>query len=135
MKLSELFVGQSASLKKRFTSEELVQFSEISLDKNPIHLDEEYASKSPFGKRIVYGYLTASLFSGLIGSKLPGNGSIYLGQSLNFKKPVYLGEEVTATVTITKIRDDKPIITLETICVNNKGEVLIDGNAVVKLIE
>lgn len=134
MKLNELYVGQSVSLKKAFTSEELFCFSDICMDKNPIHLDEEYAKKSPFGKRIVYGYLTASLFSGLIGSKLPGKGSIYLGQTLNFKKPVFINEEVTATVTITNIRQDKPIVTLETTCTNSNGEVVIDGTAVVKLI-
>lgn len=135
MKLYELYVGQSATLKKTFTSEELFSFSDICLDKNPIHLDEEYAKNSPFGKRIVYGYLTASLFSGLIGSKLPGKGSIYLGQTLNFKKPLFVDEEVTATVTITNIREDKPIITLETICTNENGQVLIEGNAVIKLLQ
>lgn len=135
MRISELYVGQSASLKKIFTSEELNCFSEMSLDKNPIHLDEDYAKNSIFGKRIVYGYLTASLFSGLIGSDLPGKGSIYLSQTLNFKKPVYINEEVTATVKITNIRADKPIITLETICTNGKGEIVIDGNAVIKLLD
>ncbi len=134
MKISELYLGQSASLKKKFNSEELERFSDMCLDKNPIHLDEDYAKNSPFGKRIVFGYLTASLFSGLIGSELPGKGSIYLGQSLNFKKPIYLDEEVTATVTITNIRQDKPIITLETVCTNEKGEIAIDGSAVIKLL-
>ena len=105
------------------------------MDNNPVHLDEEYAKKSIFGERIVYGYLTASLFSGIIGSILPGAGSIYLNQSMNFRKPVYHNELITATCTITHIREDKPIVTLETICRNEKNEIVIDGTALIKLYE
>jgi acyl dehydratase len=81
----------------------------------------------------VHGILVASLFSGLIGMKLPGEGSIYLGQHLSFKAPVAIGEQVTASVEIIKIRKDKPIITLRTVCVNSEGKVVIDGEAVVKV--
>jgi acyl dehydratase len=77
--------------------------------------------------------LVASLFSGLIGMDLPGKGSIYLAQTLSFKAPVGIGEEVTASVEITKIREDKPIVTLQTVCINNKGVVAIEGEAVVKI--
>lgn len=135
MKISELFVGQNASLSRRFALNDVKAFSELSLDNNPVHLDEEYAKNSIFGDRIVYGYLTASLFSGIIGSILPGPGAIYLSQNLNFRKPIYHNELVTATCTITHIREDKPIITLETICKNEKGEVAIDGTAVIKLLK
>lgn len=135
MKISELYVGQNASLSRRFSLDNVKAFSELSLDNNPVHLDESYAKTSIFGDRIVYGYLTASLFSGIIGSILPGPGAIYLSQNLNFKKPIYHNELVTATCTITHIREDKPIITLETVCKNEKGEVAIDGTAVIKLLE
>lgn len=135
MKISDLFVGQNASLSRRFAIEDVKAFSDLSLDNNPVHLDESYAKTSIFGDRIVYGYLTASLFSGIIGSILPGPGAIYLSQNLNFKKPIYHNELVTATCTITHIREDKPIITLETVCKNEKGEVAIDGTAVIKLLE
>jgi acyl dehydratase len=77
--------------------------------------------------------LIASLFSGLIGMELPGIGSIYLGQNLTFKAPVAIGEQVTATVKTIKIREDKPIVTLSTVCVNAAGQVVIEGEAVVKV--
>lgn len=133
MKYKDLYVGQSASISRRFTSEEIQIFSNLCMDKNPVHLDEEYAKNSIFGSRIVFGYLTASLFSGIIGSILPGEGSIYLNQNMNFRKPVYHNELVTATCTIIHLREDKPIITMETICRNEKGEIVVDGNALIKL--
>ena len=135
MKINELYVGQSASISRRFTTPEVEAFSSLCMDKNPVHLDKEYAKKSVFGDRIVYGYLTASLFSGIIGSILPGSGSIYLNQNMNFRKPVYHNELITATCTITHIREDKPIVTLETICRNEKNEIVIDGTALIKLYE
>jgi acyl dehydratase len=128
-----LRVGDKASLSKTFTEEEVFQFAEISTDKNPLHLDKSFGASSIFGERIVHGMLVASLFSGLIGMELPGQGSIYLGQILSFKAPVAIGEEVTATVEIIKIRTDKPIVTLRTVCVNAKGVVAIEGEAVVKV--
>lgn len=134
MKIDELYVGQSASISRRFTSHEVGLFSDLCMDKNPVHLDEEYARNSVFGNRIVYGFLTASLFSGIIGSILPGNGSIYLNQNMNFRKPVYHNELVTATCTITHIREDKPIVTLETVCRNEAGDIVVDGTALIKLI-
>lgn len=135
MKINELYVGQSASLSRRFSTQEVEAFSTLCMDINPVHLDEEYAKNSIFGERIVYGYLTASLFSGIIGSILPGAGSIYLNQNMNFRKPVYHNELITATCTITNIRKDKPIVTLETICRNEKNEIVIDGTALIKLYE
>jgi acyl dehydratase len=130
---NSLQVGDKASFSKKFTEEEVFRFAEISTDKNPLHLDKEYGKDSIFGQRIVHGILVASLFSGLIGMKLPGEGSIYLGQNLSFKAPVAIGEQVTASVEIIKIRKDKPIITLRTVCVNSEGKVVIDGEAVVKV--
>jgi acyl dehydratase len=129
-----LKVGNRASLSKVFTEEDVMQFANISADNNPIHLDERFAAASVFGQRIVHGMLTASLFSGLIGVELPGNGAIYLGQSLTFKAPVLIGEQVTASVEIVKIREDKPIVTLRTLCVKNGGVVVVEGEAVVKVM-
>lgn len=129
--MSKISVGQKAQVTRKFTEHDVGQFSELSLDFNPVHLDPEYAEKSMFGQRIVHGMLVSSLFSGLLGKHLPGEGTIYLGQDLKFKKPVYLDQEVTATVEVTEVRDDKPIITLATTCVNDEGEVVISGEAVV----
>ncbi|MFC1581700.1 MaoC family dehydratase [Candidatus Neomarinimicrobiota bacterium] len=128
-----LKIGDSATLTKAFSSEEVNEFAKLSLDNNPIHLDEDFATASMFGQRIVHGMLVASLFSGLLGQKLPGVGSIYLGQKLSFKVPVIIGEEVTASVEIIDIRNDKPIVTLKTVCANQAGKTVIDGEAVVMI--
>ncbi len=128
----DIKVGDKASLSKVFTQEDVNQFAKISEDSNPIHLDEKFAAASVFGQRIVHGMLVASLFSGLIGVELPGEGTIYLGQNLSFKAPIPIGEEVTASVEIIKIREDKPIVTLRTLCINSEGQVVIEGEAVVK---
>lgn len=131
--MSQFNVGDQASLTKTYTAEDVLGFSELSLDKNPLHLDADYAAESIFGQRIVHGMLVASLFSALLGTTLPGQGSIYLGQTLNFKAPIYLGDTITATVEISKVRPDKPIITLQTTATNGEGTVVIDGEAVVKV--
>jgi len=128
-----LKVGDRVSLSKAFTEDEVFRFAEISTDKNPLHLDKDFGRETIFGERIVHGMLVASLFSGLIGMELPGEGSIYLGQSLTFKAPVAIGEEVTASVEIIRIRNDKPIVTLRTVCVNSEGTVVVEGEAVVKV--
>lgn len=133
MSIEEFCIGQSASLKKVFKSDEVMAFSDLSLDRNPIHLDEEYAAHSRFGRRIVHGFLVGSLISAVFGTKLPGEGAIYLHQEMNFRKPVFHGDEITATVTVTDIRKDKSILYFDTKCENERGEVVIDGKAVLKL--
>ncbi len=124
-------IGQSASRSLTFTDEIVRTFADISGDTNPIHLDDDYAAKSRFGKRIVHGMFTAGLISALIGIDFPGPGTIYLGQTLKFTKPVYLGDTITATVTITKIREDRGILTMDTVCANQDGETVIKGEATV----
>lgn len=134
MKISELKIGQTYSLSKKFTTAEVQQFSQLSMDNNPLHLDDEFASKNLFGAKIVHGYLTTSLFSAIIGTKLPGFGSIYLKQDLNFKRPIFHNELVTATVTIKNIQTEKSIVYLDTVCKKENGEIAVEGNAIVKLI-
>ena len=133
MSIEDFYIGQSASMKKVFRSEDVLAFSELSLDKNPIHLDEEYAEQSRFGRRIVHGFFVGSLISAVFGTKLPGEGAIYLHQEMNFRKPVFHGDEITATVTVTDIRKDKSILCFDTKCENERGEVVIDGAAVLKI--
>ena len=130
----DFVIGQEARLVKKFSSKEVELFAELSLDKNPVHLDNNYAKGSIFENRIVHGFLTGSLISAVIGTKLPGPGAIYLHQELNFKKPVYLDEELTAIVTITGMRPEKSLLYLDTRCVKSGGEVAIEGNAIVKYI-
>jgi 3-hydroxybutyryl-CoA dehydratase len=124
-------VGDTASTTRTVTDGDVQAFAELSGDHNPIHLDDGFAGTTRFGRRIAHGMFGASLISAVIGNELPGTGSIYLSQTLRFLAPVYLGDTVTARVTVTKIRDHKPIATLETICENQRGETVIKGEAVV----
>lgn len=123
-------IGDSASLSKVVTELDVLKFAEASGDRNPVHLDQEFASHTRFGRRIAHGVLVAGLISAVLGMRLPGPGCIYLGQTLQFCVPVYLGDTITATVEVIKVRDDKPIITLRTVCVNQDAHVVIEGEAV-----
>ncbi|ELR19311.1 MaoClike domain containing protein [Acanthamoeba castellanii str. Neff] len=124
-----LAVGDWSETHKVFGTPEVAQFAALSEDINPIHLDAAYAEKTRFGARIVHGMLSASLFSGILGSQIPG--AIYVSQSLSFKAPIYVGEKVTAKVEVTAIHPSKPFVTFTTKCLNTKGGVCIDGEAVV----
>lgn len=124
-------IGAKASRSKAFSSQDVWIFATVSTDINPIHLDEEVAKNTIFKKRVVHGQLVSSLFSGILGSELPGEGTIFMSQSLKFLAPVYLGEKITATVEVVEIREDKPIVTLQTSAVNDDGVIVIKGTAVV----
>jgi 3-hydroxybutyryl-CoA dehydratase len=126
-----LAIGTTAELRKTITDQDIVRFAEIVGDNNPVHLDEEYAAKTMFKKRIAHGMLCGGLISAVIGTKLPGPGTIYLSQSLRFTAPVYIGDTVTAKVTVSKIREDKGIYTLDTVCYNQYGKNVVEGEAVV----
>jgi 3-hydroxybutyryl-CoA dehydratase len=123
-------VGQTASFSKTVTEHDVIAFSDLIGDKNPIHLDEAYAKQTRFGARIAHGAFTFGVISAAIGNKLPGNGSVYMSQSIKFLKPVFLGDTITATVEITAIRSDKGIVTQKTVCANQRGETIADGEAV-----
>ena len=131
---NNLELGQKSQICKAFDKNEVFEYTKSSVDTNPIHHDEKYAKATVFKSRIVPGLQVASLFGGLLGSELPGEGTIHLGQTLSFKKPVYINEKVTAVIEIINIRIDKPIITFKTTCYNSNNEVAIDGEAVVKII-
>ena len=123
--------GDSAS-QSLLVSESVVEaFGKTVGDLNPIHFDETFAKTTRFGRRVAHGMLSASLISAVLGNKLPGPGSIYISQSLQFTSPVYLGDELTAIVTVTNLRQDKPIATLETICKNQDGTAVLKGEAVI----
>jgi len=123
--------GDTASLSKTIGDEDIRAFAEASGDHNPLHLDEEFAKQTRFGRRIAHGMLSASLISAVIANELPGEGSIYLGQTLQFVAPVFLDDTVTARVTVASIRGDKPILKLATVCTNQRNEVVIKGEATV----
>ena len=124
-------VGDSAEIKKTIEQADIDAFAEVTGDHNPVHVDEEFAKTTRFGRRIAHGMLTASLISSVLANKLPGEGSVYLNQTLQFVAPVFPGDEITARVTVKEIREDKPILKLETICVNQRDEIVIRGEATV----
>ena len=126
-----LQVGDSATISKQITDADIHAFADLIGDHNSVHLDDAYAAQTRFGRRIAHGMLSAGLISAAIGCHLPGQGSIYLSQSLQFIAPVYPGDTVTTRVTVTKVRPDKPIVTLETICTNQHDEPVVKGEAVV----
>jgi 3-hydroxybutyryl-CoA dehydratase len=122
-------LGQTASYTKTFTSADIEIFAALSGDHNPIHLDEQYATTTRFGKRIAHGMLTASLISTVIGMQLPGTGAIYLSQELKFLKPVFIGDTVTARASIIELNPAKQILLLKTECTNQTAELVITGTA------
>ena len=132
MTFNDLKIGQTASIQKTFSEADVTAFAGVSLDINPVHVSEGYAKNSLFGKRIVHGMLTASLISAVLGNRLPGPGTIYLGQELKFMAPVYLGDDVTAQVEIIELKPEKKIVRLNTTCVNQDGKTVVSGVATVK---
>ncbi|MCU1265463.1 MAG: MaoC domain protein dehydratase [Acidobacteria bacterium] len=128
-------IGDTATVSKTITDDDIRTFADLIGDHNSVHLNDEFASQTRFGRRIAHGMLSASLISTCIGTQLPGNGAIYLSQTFKFVAPVYPGDTVTARVTITKIREDKPIVTLETVCFNQNEELVVKGEAVVLVEE
>ena len=128
--IEDLSVGMSASISKIVTTDDIVKFSEVSTDINPVHLDAAYAASTPFKGIIAHGMLYASFISAVLANKLPGPGTVYLGQSLKFKAPVRPGDEVTATVTIKEILVEKQRIVFDTVCIV-AGKAVIEGEATV----
>lgn len=124
-------VGDSIKETRTITDQDVREYARLSGDSNPIHIDDAYAEKTRFKRRIAHGMLVASMITKLAGMKLPGPGSIYVSQTFKFKGPCYVGDTVTAELTVTNVRSDKPIVTLSTIVRSDKNEVLIDGEAVI----
>ncbi len=129
--MNSLAIGQSAKSSMAITTELIEQFAAISGDNNPIHLDQQYASTTRFKKPIAHGMLSASVISKVIGMQLPGPGTIYLSQTLEFKHPCYAGDTIHAEVVIIDKQSDKPIYTLKTICTNQDNLPVIEGKAIV----
>ena len=122
-----LQIGDTFTVQKEVTDELIRKFADVSGDHNPIHLDEEFAAKTRFGKRIAHGMLGASFISAVLGYKLSEQKVVYLSQTLKFIAPVFIGDTVTAKAVVKEIREDKPIVTIETTCENQNGELLITG--------
>jgi acyl dehydratase len=130
----DLKIGESFSTTREITDDVIRKFANVSGDFNPIHLDEEFAAKTRFGKRIAHGMLSGAFISAVLGNEFREISTIYLSQTMKFTAPVFLGDTVTTTATITNVRDDKPIITVETVCTNQNGETTLKGEAVVMVL-
>ena len=125
-----LQVGDSGSFTKTISSEDVFAFADVSGDRNPLHIDEEYASKSVFKHRIAHGILTAGIISTVLGGEIPGLGTIFVELHIRFLRPVYINDTIKATGTVTEIINPKRI-RLMVACVNQRGEDVAIGNAVV----
>ena len=128
--LEDLSVGQSAELTRTVQADDLVAFATVTGDDNPVHLDEAFAKTTSFGGRIAHGMLSAGYISAVIGTKLPGSGAIYLEQTLRFRRPVRIGDAVTARAEITAIDAERARITLAIDC-RVAGKVVVDGEATI----
>jgi len=130
-RIDDLHVGQAAEMAKTVTESDIVLFAGVTGDFNPVHVDAVAASRSVFGERIAHGMLSAGFISAVLGMRLPGTGSIYLSQSLRFTKPVRIGDTITARVEVLEVLATKRRVRLSTVCRNQKGETVVEGEAVV----
>ena len=119
--------GETSELVKTITQSDIEQFAELVGDRNPVHVNPDFAKKTRFGRPIAHGMWGLSLVSAVLGTKLPGPGTIYLSQTVQFKAPVFAGDTLTAKVKVLEVRQDKPIVKLETTCENQKGELILNG--------
>ena len=129
MDYRDLKIGMQDSITKTITETDIILYSGISLDINPVHINENYAAETFFKKRIAHGMLSAGLISAVLGTKLPGEGSIYLEQSLKFVKPVFINDTITASTEVIELNNEKNIVVLSTICKNQKDEIVLEGQA------
>ena len=124
----DLFVGQKVTFSEKIDESLLIDFAKLSGDFNPLHMDEDYASNTNFEKRVCHGMLLASFFSQLVGMYLPGKNSLYFSQSLNFRNPCFVDDEVTIAGEITEKKSNTKIITIKT-TISRGTTIIIDGTA------
>jgi len=132
--MNNINVGDRFSRTRDVTEELVRKFAEISGDFNPIHLDEEFAAKTRFGRRIAHGMLTGAFISAVLGQEFAERKIVYLSQTMRFVAPVFIGDSVTVTSTVSHIRDDKGIVTLQTICTNQNAEEVVTGESTVMVL-
>ncbi len=126
-------IGDKFSVSKQITDEIVRAFAALSGDFNPIHIDEEFAAQTRFGKRIAHGMISGALLSAVLGYEFKERKIVYLSQTMQFVAPTFIDDTITATATVVKIREDKPVVTLRTVCTNQDGETTVSGEAVVMI--
>jgi len=134
-RIEDFEVGQHVSFSKTFTEDDMRRFIEITGDVNPLHVDDEFARKTKFGRRVLQGMLTASIFSTMVGMLLPGTGAIYRSQTLKFLLPVYLGETVTAHFVVRAVDRAKHRLEIDAWIENEAGQHVIEGTCEAGLLE
>ncbi len=127
-------IGDEFSTTRVVTDDVIRKFAELSGDYNPIHLDEEFAKTTRFGKRIAHGMLAGAFISAVLGNEFSERKIVYLSQTMKFVAPVFIGDTVTAKGTVVNIREERGIVTLETVCTNQDGETLVKGEAAVMIL-
>lgn len=128
--LEELNVGDLAETTHVVSEADVGDFAAVSGDDNPLHLDEAFAATTAFKGRVAHGMLAGAYISAVLGTRLPGPGAIYVSQTMNFKRPVRIGDEVTTRVVVAHVDDKRAKVTLSTVCLVN-GKAVVDGEAVV----
>ena len=128
----DLEVGLTEILRKEISSSDVVGFAEITGDRNPIHLSEHFAARTPFGTRIAHGLYTAGLISAVLGTRLPGPGAVYISQTLNFRAPVRIGDTVEVKVAVAELIPERRRARLACTC-SVGDEIVLDGEALVKV--
>lgn len=131
LRFEDIEIGKEAVIQRTITEEDVNTFGELSGDLNPLHMDEQFASKTPFGRRVVHGMFTAALVSATHTS-LTGPGYVYVGQELNFKGPVHIGDTLTVSVTVVEKKTAKSILVMETKVTNQNGQLILDGKSALK---
>ncbi|MCX6125448.1 MAG: MaoC family dehydratase [Proteobacteria bacterium] len=130
--MRQLRTGEKESIVKVFTDNDLTTFAEITCDHNPMHLDDDYVGETSFGKKIAHGMHVSALISAVVGTKLPGPGTIFLSQSMTYLAPVFVGDSITAEVEVVEIAR-KGFVSLNLWCRNQDGVIVIEGQASVKV--
>lgn len=128
-------IGDKFSTSKKITDEVIRAFADLSGDFNPIHLDEEFASQTRFKKRIAHGMISGALISAVLGNEFKERKIVYLSQTMKFIAPVFIDDTVTATATVASIREDKQIVSVETVCTNQNGETVVTGEGKLMLLD
>ena len=131
----QINLGDKFSVTRKISDQLIRSFAELSGDTNPIHLDEDFAAQTRFGRRIAHGMLSGALISSVLGNEFAEEKIVYLSQTMRFVAPVFVGDTITVTATVASIREDKPIVTVETVCSNQDGETTMTGEAAVMFLD
>lgn len=127
---TDFAIGRTSTLRRTVTAEAIAAFARVSTDTNPAHLDADFAATTRFEKPIAHGMLAASYVSAMLGTQFPGPGTIYMGQTLKFVKPVFIGDTLDVVVTVTGFRSEKAILTMDTTVTNQHGQNVLTGECV-----